>query len=93
MDKTTKSEIIESLAVECGISIRETWDIVGTILDTMSDALGRGESIELRGFGTFKIVNRKARKGRNPYTGEAIKIKATKAPKFSPGKALKAAVK
>jgi DNA-binding protein HU-beta len=47
----------------------------------------------LVGFGTFKVVKRKARKGRNPYTGEKIKIMATKAPKFTPGKVLKEAVK
>jgi len=51
------------------------------------------EDVALTGFGTFKVVKRKARKGRNPYTGEEIKIKATKAPKFTLGKALKEAVK
>jgi DNA-binding protein HU-beta len=56
-------------------------------------SLEKGEDVTLTGFGTFKVVKRKARKGRNPFTGEEIKIKATKAPKFTPGKALKDAVK
>jgi integration host factor subunit beta len=92
MDKTTKSEIIESLAEECGISIRETWDIVGTILDTMSDALSRGESIELRGFGTFKIKQYGTYTARNPRTQEKVPVKPKKLPVFTVGKELKEAV-
>jgi len=63
------------------------------MLSTITKAMKKGEDVVLTGFGTFKVVKRKARKGRNPYTGEEIKIKATKAPKFTPGKALKEAVK
>ena len=92
MDKTTKSEIIESLADECGISIRDTWDIVETILDTMSDALGRGESIELRGFGTFKIKQYGSYTARNPRTQERVPVKPKKLPVFTVGKELKEAV-
>ncbi len=92
MDKTTKSEIIESLAFECGISIRETWDIVTTILDTMSDALGRGESIELRGFGTFHVKQYGSYRGRNPKNGEIVTVKPKKLPVFTVGKELKEAV-
>jgi DNA-binding protein HU-beta len=55
--------------------------------------LKKGDTVILVGFGTFKVTKRKARKGRNPQTGEEIKIKASKAPKFSPGKSLKEAVK
>jgi len=51
--------------------------------------LGQGEAVNISGFGSFKVVNRKARKGRNPRTGKEIKIPASKAVKFSPGKALK----
>ena len=58
-----------------------------------TESLKNGEDVTLIGFGSFKVVKRKARKGRNPYTGEEIKIKATKAPKFTPAKALKEAVK
>ncbi len=92
MDKTTKSEIIESLALECGISIRETWDVVGTILNTMSDALSRGESIELRGFGTFKIKQYGTYTARNPRTQEKVAVKPKKLPVFTVGKELEEAV-
>ena len=92
MGKTTKSEIIESLAEECGTSVRETWDIVGTILTTMSDALGRGESIELRGFGTFKIKQYGTYTARNPRTQEKVPVKPKKLPVFTVGKELKEAV-
>ncbi|NNK85814.1 MAG: HU family DNA-binding protein, partial [Desulfobacterales bacterium] len=54
--------------------------------------LGKGKDVTLTGYGTFKVAKRKARKGRNPQTGEEIQIKAAKVPKFSPGKALKEAV-
>lgn len=66
---------------------------VDGMLSTVAKALSRGEDVTLVGFGTFKVAKRKARTGRNPQTGEEIKIKATKVPKFVPGKALKEAVK
>ena len=68
-------------------------EAVDCVLTSITSSLKKGEDVTLTGFGTFKVVKRKARKGRNPFTGEEIKIKATKAPKFSPGKALKEAVK
>ena len=68
-------------------------EVVDCVLTSITSSLKKGEDVSLTGFGTFKVVKRKARKGRNPFTGEEIKIKATKAPKFSPGKALKDAVK
>ena len=89
MGKTTKSEIIEALSDECNISVRETWNIVGTILDTMSDALCRGESIELRGFGTFKIKQYGTYTARNPRTQEKVPVKPKKLPVFTVGKELK----
>ena len=92
MGQTNKSEIIESLAEDCGISVRETWNIVGPILDTMSDALGRGESIELRGFGTFKIKQYGSYTARNPRTLERVPVKPKRLPVFTVGKELKEAV-
>ena len=65
---------------------------VDTLLATITKALKKGEDVTLVGFGTFKVTERKARMGRNPRTGEEIKIKAAKVPKFVPGKALKEAV-
>jgi DNA-binding protein HU-beta len=68
-------------------------EAVECVLSSITKSLKKGEDVTLTGFGSFKVVKRKARKGRNPYTGEEIKIKATKAPKFTAGKALKDAVK
>jgi len=68
-------------------------EAVDCVLSSITKSLKKGEDVTLVGFGTFKVVKRKARKGRNPSTGEEIQIKATKAPKFTPGKALKEAVK
>ena len=72
---------------------KEAQETVDCMISSITKALKKGEDVALAGFGSFKVVKRKARKGRNPYTGEEIKIKATKAPKFSPAKALKEAVK
>ena len=72
---------------------KEAQNAVECVIASITRAMKKGEDVTLTGFGTFKVVNRKARKGRNPYTGEEIKIKATKAPKFTPGKGLKDAVK
>ena len=65
---------------------------VDCVITTITKALKNKDAVTLVGFGTFKVDNRKARKGRNPATGEEIKIKAKKVPKFIPGKALKDAV-
>ena len=65
---------------------------VDCVLDTIVNSLKRGSDVTLVGFGTFKVASRKARQGRNPQTGAVIQIKASKVPKFSPGKAFKDAV-
>ena len=66
---------------------------VDVVLSNITEALGKGEAVSLVGFGTFKVTERKARKGRNPQTGEEIFIASSKVPKFVAGKALKEAVK
>lgn len=71
---------------------KEAQAVVDCILSSITKALKKKDSVALVGFGTFKVNKRKARKGRNPATGEEIKIKAKKVPKFVPGKALKEAV-
>ena len=67
--------------------------VVECVLSSITKSLEKGEAVSLIGFGTFKVVDRKARKGRNPQTGEEIDIAASRVPKFTPGKALKEAVK
>ena len=72
---------------------KEARAVVDSIFSAITKALKKKETVTLVGFGTFRVDKRKARKGRNPQTGEVIKIKAKKVPKFVAGKALKDAVK
>jgi DNA-binding protein HU-beta len=72
---------------------KQAREVVDCVISSITKALKKKESVTLVGFGTFKVDKRKARKGRNPQTGEEIKIKAKKVPKFVAGKALKNAVK
>ena len=71
---------------------KEAQAAVGCIFSTITKALKKKQTVTLVGFGTFKVQKRKAREGRNPQTGEVIKIKAKRVPKFVPGKGLKDAV-
>ena len=87
-----KSELIEAVAKTAGISKATAGDALDATLSAIKVALKKNQSVTLVGFGTFKVGKRAARTGRNPRTGEAIKIKAAKVPKFSAGKALKDAV-
>ena len=72
---------------------KEAQAAVECVFSSITKSLKKKATVTLVGFGTFKVDKRKARKGRNPQTGETIKIKAKKVPKFVPGKALKEAVK
>ncbi len=71
---------------------KEAQAAVDCVFESITKALKKKDTVTLIGFGTFKVNKRKARKGRNPQTGEEIKIKAKRVPKFVPGKALKDAV-
>ena len=71
---------------------KEAQEAVDCVFSSITRALEKGDAVTLVGFGSFKVVERKARKGRNPQTGEEIDIKASKAPKFTAGKSLKVAV-
>jgi nucleoid DNA-binding protein len=87
-----KAQLIEEIAkVTC--SKKEAELALSATLATIQKALKKGDTVTLVGFGTFGVSKRKARKGRNPQTGEAIKIKAKKVPVFKAGKGLKDAVK
>ena len=72
---------------------KEAQGAVDCIFSSITKALKKGDAVTVVGFGTFKVTKRKARKGRNPQTQEVIKIKASKAPKFTSGKSLKEAVR
>ena len=84
-----KSELIEALAQEINIPHREAAAITNTIIDTMTEALANGESIEIRGFGSFVIKEYGSYEGRNPKTGKKIKVKPKKLPFFKVGKELR----
>ena len=87
-----KGDLINEVAKVVG-SKKEAQEAVDCVFSSITKALKKGDQVTVVGFGTFKVIKRKARKGRNPQTGEEIKIKASKAPKFTPGKSLKEAVK
>jgi integration host factor subunit beta len=87
-----KSEMIETLAEQKGISFKKAEEIVNTIFDAMTGALLAGERIEIRGFGSFVVNDYKAYTGRNPKTGESISVKPKKLPFFKVGKELKSRI-
>ncbi len=85
----TKKELIDCIASDANISKTAATDALGSFIDNISSALGKGDSVTLVGFGTFSVSNRAARTGRNPKTGAPIQIKASKVPRFKAGKSLK----
>jgi DNA-binding protein HU-beta len=84
-----KSELIEHVAKQADISKAAATRAVAAVIGGVKTTLKKGKSVTLVGFGTFSVGKRAARAGRNPRTGEAIKIKAAKVPRFRPGKGLK----
>lgn len=84
-----KSELIDAIAKDSGLTKKDTDVALKSFIEVVSKALSKGDDVQLVGFGTFSVGTRQARTGRNPKTGETIKIKASKSPKFKPGKALK----
>ena len=86
-----KSDLVTEIAKESGITLAQANLALNATMETITHAIKQGEKVTLVGFGTFSIADRKARIGRNPKTGEEIKIKAKKVPRFSPGAKLKKA--
>lgn len=89
----TKADLIDAIAAGADISKVSAGKAIDTFTGAITKSLKKGKKVTLVGFGTFSVSKRKARKGRNPQTGEAIKIPAAKLPKFSAGKAFKTAIK
>ena len=87
-----RAELITEMSQKTGITKKDTEASLVAFMDTVMETLARNERIGLVGFGTFEVSERAARTGRNPQTGEIIEIKASKAPKFKAGKALKDAI-
>jgi DNA-binding protein HU-beta len=88
-----KGELVEAISSNAAISKKAADDALKSVTTNITKALKKGNKVSLTGFGTFSVQKRAARNGRNPKTGESIKIKARKVPKFSAGKELKEAVK
>jgi nucleoid DNA-binding protein len=87
-----KAELIESLAAKTDLSKAACGRAIDALLEIITSTVAKKQDVQLIGFGTFKAVKRAARTGKNPRTGEALKIAATTVPKFTAGAAFKASV-
>ena len=87
-----KSQLIEAVAADSGLTKTDSALAIESLLGTVTKTLKKGDEVIITGFGKFSVVKRGARNGVNPRTGEKVKIKASKAPKFSAGATLKQAV-
>ena len=85
----TKIEFVDAVAKETEWTKKDSEEAINAVVKVITNALVAGEKLSIVGFGTFEVVERAAREGRNPQTGESIMIKACKIPKFKPGKAFK----
>ena len=88
-----KAELADEVSDETGLTKKETQNVIDVMTETITDILSKGEKVILVGFGTFQVMNKKARRGVNPQTRETIQIPAKKMPKFTPGKCLREKVK
>jgi len=87
-----KTQLIEAVASDSGLTKADSARAIESVIDTVTKTLKKGDEVSITGFGKFSVVKRAARQGVNPRTGERVKIKASKAPKFSAGATLKHAV-
>jgi len=88
-----KAELVEEVAGKVGLTKKDANNVIDAITSAIMDSLKRDEKVTLVGFGTFQVMEREARRGVNPQTGEAIQISAKKVPKFKPGRSLREAVR
>jgi DNA-binding protein HU-beta len=87
-----KSQLVEEVASDSGLSKADSSRAIESVLATVTKTLKKGDEVSITGFGKFSVVQRAARQGVNPRTGERVKIKASKAPKFTAGAGLKQAI-
>ena len=85
----TKADLVERVAKEAEMTKKDAEQLVEIVFDSIIGSLNAGEKIELRGFGSFRVRQRNARKGRNPKTGDSVSIPAKRVAYFKPGKELK----
>ena len=88
-ESMTKAALVEQVARVADLTKKHSEVIVDTVVRSIIDALHRGEKIELRGFGSFRLRRREPRKGRNPKTGDRVEVPSKRVPYFKPGKELK----
>lgn len=84
-----RQDLVAAVAARAELSKKDADAAVKAVFDAVADALAEGDKVQLIGFGTFDVAERAAREGRNPRTGETMKIEASKSPRFKAGKALK----
>ena len=84
-----KSQLIERIAKEEGITVKNSANVVSVVFDSMAESLAKADRVEIRGFGSFKVKKYKSYQGRNPKTGQIIKVKEKKLPYFKVGKEMK----
>ncbi len=87
-----KTDLVAAIADKAGLTKKDAESVVNAFTDTITKELKKGGKVSLVGFGTFEVTKRSARTGRNPQTGETMKIAASKAPRFKAGKAFKDAL-
>ena len=87
-----KSQLAQMLGEKMGVSKKQGAEWIDAFVEIVTNTMRKGDKVNITGFGIFKVSDRKAREGRNPRTGETIHIKASKKPRFTPGKLLKEAV-
>ena len=85
----TKADLIDEVSRVSSLTKKETELIVNTVFDNITDALAKGDKVELRGFGSFRIRHRNSRKGRNPKTGDSVSVPEKRVPFFTVGKRLR----
>ena len=85
----TKADLVEKVANEADMTKKDAEQLVEIIFDSITASLNKGEKIELRGFGSFRLRRREPRKGRNPKTGDKVDVPPKRVPYFKPGKELK----
>jgi DNA-binding protein HU-beta len=88
-----RADLVTKISKDAEITKRQAEKALNSLVDSVQDALSKGDSVTLVGFGTFSVMSRAARKGRNPQTGQEIFIPASKTPKFRAGKSLRQSVR
>ncbi|MBV8989968.1 MAG: HU family DNA-binding protein [Solirubrobacterales bacterium] len=87
-----KSELVDAVAKDAGLTKADAARALDSLVTTVTKALKKGDEVAITGFGKWSVAKRGARTGRNPQTGQAVKIRASKTPKFTPGATLRGAV-